>query len=88
MNTFMCLCTLVRILGLSDSKYVLLQEKVAMFLNVIAHNYKNCNIKFNFMWTGKTISQYFNDVLNIILRLQGALLKTPEPIIANCPDDR
>ncbi|KAL7257900.1 hypothetical protein ACSBR1_004090 [Camellia fascicularis] len=84
----MCLCTLVRIVGLSDSKYVLLEEKVAMFLNVIAHNYKNRNIKFNFMRSGKAVSQYFNDILKAILRLQGVLLKTLEPITANCIDDR
>ncbi|XP_028051140.1 protein ALP1-like [Camellia sinensis] len=84
----MCLCTLVRSVGLSDSKYVLLEEKVAMFLNVIAHDYKNRNIKFNFMRSGQTVSQYFNDVLKAILRLQGVLLKTPEPITANCTDDR
>ncbi|CAL5406043.1 unnamed protein product [Camellia sinensis] len=87
-HTFMCLCTLVRSVGLSDSKYVLLEEKVAMFLNVIAHDYKNRNIKFNFMRSGQTVSQYFNDVLKAILRLQGVLLKTPEPITANCTDDR
>ncbi|XP_028053958.1 putative nuclease HARBI1 [Camellia sinensis] len=49
----MCLCTLVQSVGLSDSKYVLLEEKVAMFLNVIAHDYKNRNIKFNFMQSGQ-----------------------------------
>ncbi|CAL5386329.1 unnamed protein product [Camellia sinensis] len=87
-HTFMCLCTLVQSVRLSDSKYVLLEEKVAMFLNVIAHDYKNRNIKFNFMRSRQIVSQYFNDVLKAILRLQGVLLKTPEPITANCTDDR
>ncbi|XP_028059294.1 putative nuclease HARBI1 isoform X2 [Camellia sinensis] len=40
------------------------------------------------MRSGQTVSQYFNDVLMAILRLQGVLLKTPEPITANCTDDR
>ncbi|XP_028101874.1 uncharacterized protein LOC114301155 [Camellia sinensis] len=84
----MCLCTLVRSVGLSDSKYVLLEEKVAKFLNVIAHDYKNHNIKFNFKQSGQRVSQYFNNVLKAILRLQGVLLKTLEPITINCTDDR
>ncbi|XP_028112616.1 uncharacterized protein LOC114310731 [Camellia sinensis] len=53
-NRRMCLCTLVRSVGLSDSKYVLLEEKVAMFLNVISHDYKNRNTKFNFMQSRQT----------------------------------
>ena len=87
-HTFMCLCNLVRSVGLTDSKYVVLEEKVAMFLNVIGHDQKNRRIKFEFMRSGQTISKYFNEVLKAVLRLQNILLKTPEPITANCTDDR
>ncbi|KAF5947136.1 hypothetical protein HYC85_017364 [Camellia sinensis] len=68
--------------------YVALQHIVAMFLTVLGHHHKNRNVKFNFMRSGQTVSKYFNDVLKAVLRLQGVLLKTPEPITAGCRDDR
>ncbi|GMP27754.1 hypothetical protein CsSME_00003604 [Camellia sinensis var. sinensis] len=40
------------------------------------------------MRSGQTVSKYFNDVLKAVLRLQGVLLKTPEPITVGCTDDR
>ena len=87
-HTFTRLCTLLRGVGLCDSRYVVLEEKVAMFLWTLAHHKKNRNIKFAFMRSGQTVSKYFNDVLNSVLRLQGVLLKTPEPIANNCTDER
>ncbi|KAL7199811.1 hypothetical protein ACSBR2_022001 [Camellia fascicularis] len=87
-RTFMLLCGLVGSVGLSDSKYVVLEEQVAMFFNVIAHHTKNRKIKFNFMRSGQTVSKHFNNVLKAVLRLHGLLLKKPEPITANCTDDR
>ncbi|KAL7215875.1 hypothetical protein ACSBR1_027925 [Camellia fascicularis] len=59
-----------------------------MFFNVLAHHTKNRKIKFNFMRSGQTISKHFNNVLKAVLRLHGLLLKKPEPITANCTDDR
>ncbi|KAL7258365.1 hypothetical protein ACSBR1_004482 [Camellia fascicularis] len=40
------------------------------------------------MWSGQTISKHFNNVLRAVLRLYGLLLKKPEPITANCTDER
>ncbi|CAL5427774.1 unnamed protein product [Camellia sinensis] len=87
-HTFMLLCGLVQSVGLSDLKYVVLEEQVAMFFNVFAHHTKNRKIKFNFMRSGQTVSKHFNNVLKAVLRLYGLLLKKPEPITANCTDDR
>ncbi|CAL5428119.1 unnamed protein product [Camellia sinensis] len=87
-HTFMRLCALIRTKGVSDSKHVVLEEKVAMFLFVLGHHHKNRTVKFNFMRSGETVSKYFNEVLKAVLQLQGVLLKTPEPIIARCTDDR
>ncbi|CAL5391364.1 unnamed protein product [Camellia sinensis] len=87
-HTFLQLCGFIRTKGVSDSKYVVLEEKVAMFLTVLGHHHKNRNVKFNFMRSGQTVSKYFNDVLKAVLRLQGVLLKTPEPITVGCTDDR
>ncbi|CAL5351485.1 unnamed protein product [Camellia sinensis] len=87
-RTFMLLCGLVRSVGLSYSKYVVLEKQVVMFLNVLAHHTKNRKIKFNFMRSGQTISKHFNNVLKAVLHLHGLLLKKPETITANCKDDR
>ncbi|KAF5939611.1 hypothetical protein HYC85_023870 [Camellia sinensis] len=40
------------------------------------------------MRSGQTVSKHFNNVLKAMLRLYGLLLKKPEPITANCTDDR
>ncbi|CAL5351342.1 unnamed protein product [Camellia sinensis] len=87
-HTFMRLCALIRTKGMSDSKHVVLEEKVAMFLSVLGHHHKNRTVKFNFMRSGETVSKYFNEVLKAVLQLQVVLLKTPEPIIVGCADDR
>ncbi|CAL5325160.1 unnamed protein product [Camellia sinensis] len=73
-HTFLRLCGLIRTKGVSDLKYVVLEEKVAMFLTVLGHHHKNRNVKFNFMRSGQTVSKYFNDVLKAVLRLQGNCL--------------
>ncbi|CAL8116662.1 unnamed protein product [Prunus armeniaca] len=41
-----------------------------------------------FKQSGKTISRYFNSILDGVIRLQGRLLKVPEPIPDNCTDNR
>ncbi|XP_028052513.1 protein ALP1-like [Camellia sinensis] len=79
---------MVRSVGLSDSKYVVLEEQLAMFLNVLAHHTKNYKIKFNFMRSGQIVSKHFNNVLKDALHLYGLLLKKAEPITANCTNDR
>ena len=85
---FMHLCQLVESRGLTHSRNVPLEEKVAMFLYVLAHHHKNRVIKHDFCRSGQTVSKYFNDVLKAILRLQGELLHTPEPITEGCTDRR
>ncbi|BFG15765.1 hypothetical protein CerSpe_020390 [Prunus speciosa] len=41
-----------------------------------------------FKRSGETISRYFNSILDGVLRLQGRLLKVPEPIPDNCTNNR
>lgn len=55
-----------------------------MFFETIAK--KNCAIEFDFFRSGEIVPKYFNDVLNIVLRLQGILHKAREPIPANSTD--
>ncbi|XP_028060687.1 uncharacterized protein LOC114264281 [Camellia sinensis] len=41
-----------------------------------------------FNLVGVAVSKHFNNVLKAVLRFHGLLLKKPEPITANCTDDR
>ena len=61
---------------------------VALFLHILAHHVKNRVIKFRFLRSGETISRHFNAVLNAVIRLQGVLLKKPEPVSENSTDER
>ncbi|KAL7250679.1 hypothetical protein ACSBR1_012659 [Camellia fascicularis] len=86
---FMTLCHMVRTIGgLGHSKHVTLEKKMALFLYVLAHDLKIRKLKFNFFRSRETVSRHFNDVLKVVLRLQGQLLRTPNPITQECTDPR
>ena len=88
-HTFTMLCSMLRTIGkLKDSKYVDVEEMVALFLHILAHHVKNRVIKFRFLRSEETISRHFNAVLNAVIRLQGVLLKKPEPVSENSTDER
>lgn len=74
--------------GLKPTKHMLVDEQVAMFLHILAHHVKNRVIQFEFGRSGETISRYFNFVLNAMMRLEGELFKTPEPIPNDSTDER
>ena len=74
--------------GLKDTKHMLVDEQVAMFLYILAHHKKYRVIKYQFRRSGDTISRHFHDVLHAVIRLQGELLKKPEPIPENSTDDK
>lgn len=86
---FVKLCTMLQTKGnLKESKYLQIHEQVAIFLHVLAHHAKNRVVKFMFRRSGETVSKYFNIVLNAVLRLEGELFQTPEPIPENSTDER
>ncbi|KAL0010653.1 hypothetical protein SO802_005761 [Lithocarpus litseifolius] len=88
-NAFTRLCGMLeRMGGLKDTKHMLVDEQVAMFLHTLAHHAKNRVIKHHFRRSGETVSRYFNDVLHAIIRLQGELFKKPEPVPENSSDER
>ncbi|CAI0401887.1 unnamed protein product [Linum tenue] len=63
----------------------MIEEQLAIFLNIIGHNERNRVIQERFQHSGETISRYFNNVLKSIKSLsreflQPALLL----IIQNC----
>ncbi|XP_035837240.1 uncharacterized protein LOC118485103 [Helianthus annuus] len=87
--TFMTLCNLLeRDRKLKASKYLQLDEQVAIFLYVLAHHVKNRVVKFHFHRSGETISKHFNNVLNAVIRLENGLFKKPEPILETSTDER
>ncbi|KAL4560769.1 hypothetical protein LXL04_032923 [Taraxacum kok-saghyz] len=74
--------------GLKRSKNMEIDEQVAMFLHVLAHNVKNRVIISRFRRSGETISRHFSRVCNATIRLHTRLLKKPEPVPANSTGQR
>ncbi|XP_052110245.1 uncharacterized protein LOC127741559 [Arachis duranensis] len=64
------------------------EEMVAMFLHIIAHDVKIRVIKRQFVRSEETISRRFNDVLLAILRCHNLLLKKPQPFSQDRMDER
>ncbi|KAA0054016.1 hypothetical protein IC582_029174 [Cucumis melo] len=63
-RTFAILCHLLQtVSGLSSTEIVDVEEIVAMFLYVLAHNVKNRVIQKKFVQSGETVSRHFNFVL-------------------------
>ncbi|KAA0044938.1 retrotransposon protein [Cucumis melo var. makuwa] len=81
-RTFAILCHLLRnVAGLSSTEIVDVEEMVAVFLHVLAHDVKNRVIQREFVRSGETVSRHFNIVLLVVLRLYEELIKRPVP---NC----
>ena len=88
-STFDKLCGMLDTIGgLKPTRHMLVDEQVAMFLHILAHHMKNRVLQFEFGRSGETVSRYFTIVLRAMMRLQGQLLKAPEPIPENSNDVR
>ncbi|KAL0557138.1 hypothetical protein IC582_005656 [Cucumis melo] len=75
-RTFAILCHLLRtVFGLSSIEIVDVEEMVAMFLHVLAHDVKNRIIQREFVRSDETISRHFNLVLLVVVRLYEELKK-------------
>nr|KAJ0208373.1 hypothetical protein LSAT_V11C500286970 [Lactuca sativa] len=61
---------------LKGSRYLQIDEQVAIFMYILAYNVKNSVAKFQFHRSGETISKNFNNVINI----------KPEPILETSTD--
>ncbi|KAM3278845.1 hypothetical protein ACQJBY_046250 [Aegilops geniculata] len=86
---FRVLCSLVRkIGGLKDTRHMSVEETVAMFLHILAHDEKNRAIHHDFQRSPEVVSRKFHEVLGAVLKLWKVLLKKPRPIPANCADGR
>ncbi|KAA0067645.1 retrotransposon protein [Cucumis melo var. makuwa] len=86
-RTFAILYHLLRNLsGLSSTKIVDVEEMVAMFLYVLAHDLKNRVIQRKFVRFSETVSRHFNLVLLAMVRLYEELIKRLVPVTNNCND--
>ncbi|KAH0633714.1 hypothetical protein KY284_036500 [Solanum tuberosum] len=63
-------------------------EKLAMFLNILAHHEKNRSIKVDYIRSGWSVSQAFNECLSAILKLAPLLLVNPKPVLEDGIEDR
>ncbi|PHU25394.1 hypothetical protein BC332_03726 [Capsicum chinense] len=63
-------------------------EKLAIFLNILAHHEKNRSIKVDYIRSGWSVSQAFNECLCAILKLTPLLLVNPKPILKDETEDR
>lgn len=88
-NTFGRLCILLKQLGgLTDGRYVCVEEQVVVFLGILAHHKKNKIVGFNFQRSGQTISSCVHVILKAILKLHNMFLVKPMPIQEDCADSR
>ena len=88
-RAFWKLCEMLKLVGkLEGNRNVQIEEMVAIFFHTLSHHSKNRVIQLYFHRSGKTVSRYFNTVLNTILRLCTHLLKKPEPVIETSIDEK
>ncbi|XP_077239772.1 uncharacterized protein LOC143880686 [Tasmannia lanceolata] len=62
---------------LEDTIHYCVEEQVAIFLQVIAHNQRNRTIRASIRRSGATVSKYFNKVLCAVLKLQELFILPP-----------
>nr|XP_043631041.1 uncharacterized protein LOC122602422 [Erigeron canadensis] len=86
---FSKLCKLLESKGeICNSKHMLVDEQVAVFLHTLAHNGKNRVIINRFERSSETISRYFKLVLDPICRLRKEFYVTPVPVPNDETDER
>lgn len=84
-RAFYRLCAQLQTYGLMDSRYLKVDEQVALFLMTIGQDWRNRNNVFQFLRSGQTISHYFHTVLGMVVRLYNDVVS--QPTAANGPTD-
>ncbi|KAG6386419.1 hypothetical protein SASPL_155319 [Salvia splendens] len=62
---------------LRDTPGVVIEEQLAIFLNIVGHNERNRVIQERYQHSGETISRHFNNVLKAIKSLSSEFLQPP-----------
>jgi len=65
--------------GLADSKFVSVEEQVAMFLFTLVHSSSNREVQERFQHSGETVSRHFHAVLKAVNQLVPHYIKLPDP---------
>ncbi|XP_073305122.1 uncharacterized protein [Primulina huaijiensis] len=87
-NAFERLCYLLtHVGGLVESRHVMVEEKVAMFLSILAHHKKNRIISHDYIRSGHTVSTHFHEVLKSILKLYPILIAKHVPVDESCTNE-
>lgn len=63
---------------LSNSKFVDVDEKMAMFLSIVSHNKRNRIVRLKFQHSGETVSKYFHEVLNAMMKFAREMIVPPD----------
>lgn len=63
-------------------------EKLTMFLNILAHHENNRSIKVDYVSSGWSVSQAFNECLRAVLRLAPLLLVNPKQVLEDEIEDQ
>ncbi|TYK04867.1 retrotransposon protein [Cucumis melo var. makuwa] len=88
-QTFTILFHLLRIVsGLSSTEIVDVEEMVATFLHVLAHDVKNRIIQREFVRSSETVSRYFNLILLAVVRIYEEFIERLISRTNNCNDQR
>ncbi|KAF7143993.1 hypothetical protein RHSIM_Rhsim05G0142800 [Rhododendron simsii] len=74
-EAFISMCHHFRIRGwLQNSRYISVEEKVAMFLIALSHNIRNRFVKRRFNHSTQTIHRYFYEVLHAMLNFSKEMI--------------
>lgn len=78
-SAFVELCNYFRSKNwLKKSKFLDVDEKMAMFLWTISHNNRNRSVKYRFQHSGETVSRYFHQVLNAMMLFAKEMIVPPK----------
>ncbi|KAH0671438.1 hypothetical protein KY290_025877 [Solanum tuberosum] len=77
-HVFHKLCSILRERAmLRDTAGVMIEEQLAIFLNIVGHNERNRVIQERYQHSGETISRHFNNVLRALKSLSREFLQLP-----------
>ena len=77
-HAFLQLSEKLRVISkVRDSLHATIEEQVAKFLHILAHNVKTRTVSFFFHRLGETISCHFHDILRAIISLEDEYLVQP-----------
>ncbi|KAL5712894.1 hypothetical protein ACHQM5_015018 [Ranunculus cassubicifolius] len=84
-GSFNLLCDKLRSYGLCDSRFISVEEQVAMFLLTVGHDWRNRSSVLLLWRSGETVSKYFHMVLGALLKLYKDVVQPPTS--QNSPKD-